>query len=405
MAGMLAFGTPSARNSVNKKKLALQGWDRSKKVIFCFVSQGIQQHVLKRSVEEALAIGTHFNMTFGIEVVVDSVIPVDPLFDHPAISVVHVPRDFTTPLDSRFKARSLYYAAAVRTQRCGSLVDTWIVHCDEDTIITPEAVAGIAGFLENPSSASMCGAGEIKYNIAPQGLSSIFNIVDYHRTGEDLGRYRLQFAGFRSALFGAHGSFVIIPAWIEEELQFDFGPKGSIAEDIYFFLHLRERGVPCVWVDGHVREQSPGDLPNFMRQRARWITGLLNVCCDRAFSIWNRLVLLVYLVMWRTTIVAGIALLFIATINSGSLLAISLWGLDMTIMGTVILVGTLRNIEEERTLNAREALRTMVGSFALTPVVCFLETLAVIFGVVAPRGEFFVVQKRPLPIEHLPALR
>lgn len=404
MAGMLAFGAPSVRNTQNQTQLSIKGWDRSKKIIFCFVSQGIQQRVLKRSVEEALAIGTRFNMTFGIEVVVDSAVPSDPLFSHPAISLINVPRDFQTPLRSQFKARALYYAASARSQRSDSLVSTWIVHCDEDTIVTPEAIAGIASFLETPASSSMCGAGEIKYNVAPQGTGGVFNIIDYHRTGEDLGRYRLQFAGFGAALFGAHGSFIVVPALIEEQVQFDFGPRGSITEDIYFFLRLRDLGIPCAWVGGHVREQSPGDLRNFLRQRARWITGLINVCCDGAFSLRHRIVLFAYLVMWRTTIVAGIALLLVATINSGSLLAISLWGLDMTIMGTVILVGALRNLEEDLLANPPKTLYLMAGSFLLTPVVCLLETIAVLAGVIAPRREFFVVQKRPIRIEPLPAL-
>ena len=404
MAGMLAFGTPGLRNAQNCAQLLTTGWDNSKKVIFCFVSQGIQQHVLKRSVAEAIAIGRRFGVTFEIEVIVDSAVPSDPFFSHPAISLVQVPKDFQTPRRSRFKARALYYAAATRSQHGHDLSNTWILHCDEDTVLTPEAIAGVAAFLKNRSSASMCGAGEIKYNVATQNASTVFNIIDYHRTGEDLGRYRLQFAGFRAALFGAHGSFIVVPALIEELVQFDFGPKGSITEDIYFFLRLRELGISCAWIDGHVREQSPGDLRNFMQQRARWISGLITVCCDKGFSLWNRSVLLAYLVMWRTTIVAGVALLFIATLHSGSLLAISLWGLDMTIMGTVILVGALRNTEEDLKLSAFQAICLMAASFLLTPAVCFLETMAVVFGLIAPRGEFFVVQKRTILIDPLSAL-
>ncbi len=403
MAGLVWYGAPAPRNRKNCRRLSQRGWDQSKRVVFCFVSQGFQERVLRQSVQELLTIAREVGAHFQVEVVVDSTDLSDPFFTEPVITVIRVPESYSPRGRSRFKARALCYAAMQRSRREGTLSSTWVVHCDEDTVITREALGGIAQFLDRPSSDRMCGAGEIKYNLDRPGAHRLLSVVDYHRTGEDLGRYRLQFAGFGAALFGTHGSFVVVPAKIEEQIQFDNGPRGSIAEDIYFALRLRELGIPLVWMAGYVREQSPGNLRNFFRQRARWIRGLLNACFDSRFLLRNRVVLLAYLAMWRTSIVAGIALLTILLAAPASPIVLALWGLDMASMATVVLVGTLRNFEEERRCHPLVACGVGIRALVLTPVVCLLETAAVIYAIFSERDSFFVVEKSPLPTAVTPA--
>ena len=391
--GMLRFGSPREQNRENIARLRSDGWNGDKRLVFCFVSQGVQEAVLRNSVEQALQVARDLGVRCGVEVVVDTKIPQDPYFTDNGCSIVVVPPSFETPNGSQFKARSLHYAASKRSESGESLKDTWILHCDEDTLITKSTIAGIHEHLQRSDGDQVCGAGEIKYNAATGGSVDLFSFMDCHRTGEDIGRFRLQFAGYGAALFGAHGSFLLVPAELERHVDFDFGPCGSIAEDIYFALRLRELGIPCRWIEGYVREQSPRDPRNFLRQRARWIHGLLNGCFDNAFSWRRRAVLLLYLAMWRTTIVSALFLTVLLFTNGDSARVLSLFSMSALVVGTNSWVGALRNLEEDVATNVGQRMTWLALSLLLIPLVCLFETIAVVLGVVCRPREFFVVQK------------
>lgn len=391
--GMLRFGSPKEQNSANIARLHSDGWNDEKRLVFCFVSQGVQEAVLRNSVEQAIHISRELGVRYGIEVVVDTRIPQDPYFADNGCSIVVVPPSFETPNGSRFKARSLCYAASKRAEKGESLSSTWILHCDEDTLITKSTIAGIHEHLRRSDGDKVCGAGEIKYNAATSSSVDIFSFMDCHRTGEDIGRFRLQFAGYGAALFGAHGSFLLVPAELERQVDFDFGPCGSIAEDIYFALRLRELGIPCRWIEGYVREQSPRDPRNFLRQRARWIHGLLNGCLDDAFSWRRRALLLLYLAMWRTTIVSALLLTILVVTNSDSPRIVTLFSMSMLVVGTNSWVGALRNMEEDVPTNVIQRVMWLALSLLLIPLVCLFETIAVVLGVLCRPRSFFVVQK------------
>ena len=393
IVGMLRFGAPQAQNTMNIERLRREGWDPCKRLVVSFVSQGIQESVLRVSVERAIAICRQRGVRFEIEIVVDTRVPSDPFFSNSECSIVPVPARFETANRSRFKARSLSYAAHMRAERLKDIDQTWVLHCDEDTMLTESAIAGIHAHLSQADSQIVCGAGEIKYNATDGGLFDIFSFMDCHRTGEDLGRFRTQFAGCEAALFGAHGSFVLVPANLERHVDFDFGPHGSITEDIYFALRLRELGIPFRWIEGYVREQSPSDPSNFLRQRARWIHGLLNGCLDRAFSWKRRAVLLVYLAMWRTTIVSGAILTWVVLVSGWSVHTTALWSLSMLVVGTNAWVGALRNIEEDSSEGLAHSIAKLALSVALIPIVCLFESVAVVLGLMSRPQDFFVVQK------------
>lgn len=392
MMGILLFGSPKNQNDRNIAALRSGGWDPDKKLILCFASRGANEEVLKQSVAQAISIARSYGISFSVELVVDVELT-DSFFERNGCQTIVVPPKFETPCGSRFKARALQYACEMRRIREGDLSHRWILHCDEETLITAQCLAGIHKFLKHPKSHLMCGAGEIKYNSLSFGLKNIFGLIDSHRTGEDLGRFRFQYKVFKAALFGAHGSFLLIPAPIEEKIQFDFGPEGSITEDVYFAFNARQLQIPLVWLEGYVREQSPQSLKDFFKQRARWIHGLLNVCFDSKFSAKHRLILLAYLAMWRTTIFAGIILLFLVTSAQGYPFITTLWLLDLTVIGTILMVGGLRNLEEDLAKSNTEKLTILIVLFALSPFICLMETLAVLYGVFSKRDEFYVIQK------------
>ncbi len=390
MFGMVWFGDPRAQNMLNLEELRAAGWDPAKRLLFCFASQGFHEEVLKRSVEQAMSVARSLGVQHSVEVVVDSVVPGDPFFSHPAIRMIRVPESFSTPNQTRFKARSLQYAAQVREPGDSG---TWIVHCDEETLVTESAIAGIWKFLREPGSEGSCGAGEIKYNSGRFGLSSFFSLLASLFTGEDLGRYRLQYGYFQRALFGAHGTFIIVPAELERQIQFDFGPRGSITEDLYFAFRAHQLGIPFRWVEGYVREQPAASWRDFFRQRARWVQGAINLICDRRFSLGNRVLLCAYYGVWKLTVLFGIAAVLVMAAAANYGLALAIWGLDVAVMGTILVVGAFRNLQEDQQRSTAETAATLLAVFALTPVVCLMETAASLGGIVAKTRDFHVVRK------------
>jgi cellulose synthase/poly-beta-1,6-N-acetylglucosamine synthase-like glycosyltransferase len=393
MLGFIFFGSPRKENERNVADLKVIGWDRTKRVVFCFVSQGTHQAVLRESVSRVLSLCKLHDVQFSIEVVVDRNVSLEPFFVASGCEALFVPEDYQTLHRSRFKARALSYAASSRSSSTVDKVNSWIVHCDEDTIITEAALAGIAKHLRREDSHKVCGGGEIKYNLQSRAVEQIFVCSDWHRTGEDLGRFRLQFQAFQATLFGAHGSFLIVPALVEERIGFDFGARGSIAEDIYFGFHLRADSIPFVWVEGYVREQSPRDLGNFLGQRARWINGLLNICFDPAMPFRSRYVLLAHLFVLRVSMSVGLVPFFILLTRNEAPWLVSLWAMHLLVFGTNMLVGTLRNLEEDPAADTvRNGLRC-IFVLAVMPIVSLLETAAVINGLLRRKDGFYVVQK------------
>lgn len=60
-------------------------------------------------------------------------------------------------------------------------------------------------------------------------------------------------------------------------MGFDHGPRCSIAEDAYFGLVAASKGYLFGFIEGDMREKSPFTISDFLKQRKRWIQGLLLV--------------------------------------------------------------------------------------------------------------------------------
>lgn len=63
----------------------------------------------------------------------------------------------------------------------------------------------------------------------------------------------------------------------ERDVSYDNGPKSSLAEDAYFGLLAASRGYSFGFIEGIMWEKSPFTLMDLIRQRKRWIQGLLQV--------------------------------------------------------------------------------------------------------------------------------
>ncbi len=395
LCGMLLYGDPEVQNRKNEIRFDKTGWDADKRLIVSFVSQGLQVSVLRDSVKQAYDVLTELGVNFEIEVVVDSAPLLDRIFESLGCVVVDVPRAYRTKSGARFKARSLCYAAEQRLGRYSTIENAWVLHCDEDTLISRQAIVGVHKFLSIKDADQRCGAGEKKlYSPTGPSRSAFYRFVDFHCTGEDLGRYRLQFKMWQASVFGAHGSFVVMPLKVETPELFEVGEKGSLTEDVYAAMRLRVRGIPVEWIDGHVYEQAPHDLRNFLLQRARWIHGIINLFLEREFPINYRMIWFTYTSMWRTAMLTGLVFLLVLLNLEHYPWILALWGSAATAMGTVVTVGALRNTEDDPNLSAISRIGRLLRAFLTAPIVSLMETGAVLYAVVYRPSSFYVVEKR-----------
>ena len=279
------------------------------RIVFRFVTRGEQVDTLRASVEAARAAMRAMPAPFRqagtvapyrIEIVTDEPLPA---FVEPDCAVYVTPPEYQTTAHSRFKARALTYLQEASPAKG----DEWRLYLDEESRVDASVVAGVYDFIERaeretrtpgPEAPRRIGQGAILY----QGGSAFYRAADALRTGDDLGRFRLQY-GLGAPIFGAHGSFLLVRGIDERELTFDVGSRNSITEDAAWALRAWSRGWRFGWVEGYVREQPPQRVMDFVRQRARWLTGVRLVALDRAVPLGYRLTLIIFTMLWQLSFV------------------------------------------------------------------------------------------------------
>src|SRR5262249_34930065 len=147
------------------------------------------------------------------------------------VRVYVVPPAYTPSHGARFKARALAYLQSITRPEPAE----WHVYLDEESCVDTCTLSGIYAFVARAlrraerrhlPSPRMIGQGAILY----EGGSAFFRGADALRTGDDLGRFRLQYA-LGAPIFGAHGSYLVVRGVDEPALSFDVGPANSITED------------------------------------------------------------------------------------------------------------------------------------------------------------------------------
>ena len=197
-----------------------------------------------------------------------------------------MPRDYQTSSGALNKARALQYC----WEDFVNLIhdSEWIVHLDEETLLTEESVKGILNFITD--GRRPIGQGMITYAHDPPNFKSPWNtfqnrictVADSFRVTEDLGKIRGQFLLLHKAIFGMKGSYVVTQAKVEKHISFDNGLAGSIAEDAYFAIKAIDLGYTFGFIEGEMREKSPFSFSDFIKQRRRWMQGIYLVATDGA---------------------------------------------------------------------------------------------------------------------------
>lgn len=166
------------------------------------VTRGDYPQLVRANVERNMAVCTQAGLeNFLIEVVTDKAIH---LPTHRRTREVVVPMSYKTKSGALFKARALQYCLE---DGVNMLSDTdWIVHLDEETLLTENSVRGILNFVLDGKH--HFGQGLITY-ANEHVVNWVTTLADSFRVADDMGKLRIQFSMFHKPLLSWKGSYVV----------------------------------------------------------------------------------------------------------------------------------------------------------------------------------------------------
>ena len=324
---------------------------------------------------------------YCVELVTDRSLPVT---DGGAIRTILVPDGYSTPSGAKFKARALHYALET-----SPIPDAaWIFHLDEETHLTPSAVRGIrSAIIEEEAAGTLrIGQGAVLYH---RDLADhpFLTLADSVRTGDDLGRFRLQHL-FGQTAFGLHGSFILVRNDVEKEVGFDLGPAGSVTEDAWWSLVEMALGRRSRWVDGYCLEQSTRSISDFVKQRRRWFVGLCLVCRRAPARGWHRLALITSVMLWGVSWLGWWSISIAAMVVNVRIPSVVFFVgiLSLSAYSALYLLGLELNLDQ-RDLPWNRRIPWHLGQIVLLPFFSILESSAVALGVFHPKRDFHIVKK------------
>lgn len=386
---------------------------RPVRLVFRLVTRGENVAVLRESVlaiHRAFACYPRATGPYRIEIITECPIELHLLID-PRTRIYVVPRAYVTPQRSRFKARALtYLQSQVRPQR-----EDWLIYLDEESLVDEHLLAGLYRFVQQTLQAEaqppnkrrpagVIGQGSILY----QGGNWFFRGADALRTADDLGRFRLQYA-LGAPIFGVHGSYLVVRGIDDSRLSFDVGTANSITEDAAWALRAWSQGYRFAWVEGHLHEQPPQHVRDFVRQRSRWLTGIRIVIRDKQTPLRYRLCLGLFTALWQLAFLPFLISVAALLVHASPFFWMRI---PADFAWATFFLGYLQGIDVQAT-HARPLLKKQpflafcqrVLSWLL--VLCsiwyaLLEAWSVLYSL-KPKQGFFVIQKPSLANEHKPA--
>nr|CAG4651019.1 EOG090X07AI [Simocephalus serrulatus] len=257
---------------------------RSPFLCFRVVTKGdfpeLVRNNIQRNVETCQEAGLE---NFLLEVVTDKSIH---LVTSKFVREVVVPEDYVTKSGALYKARALQYCLEKEVNVLSD--EDWIVHLDEETLLTVGCLKGIVNFV--CEGKYQFGQGVITYANGPV-VNLILTLFDSMRVADDMGKVQFQLKVMRMPIMGWKGSYVISNAGAEKSVSFDHGPRSSVAEDAYFGLVAASKGYLFGFIEGDMWEKSPFTMKDFLKQRKRWIQGLLLVVHSSEIPLRFRILL------------------------------------------------------------------------------------------------------------------
>ncbi|ESP02354.1 hypothetical protein LOTGIDRAFT_138558 [Lottia gigantea] len=353
----------------------------------CFrvVTRGMFPALVKRNVERNIEKCIKLGLTnFVFEIATDSSIGIQ---SSGQVREIVVPEKYQTKNGTLYKARALQYCLE---EEVNILSDNdWIIHLDEETLITENSLIGIINFI-NDGTYSF-GQGVITY--ANEEIVNWFTtLADSIRVGMDYGIIRFTLGALHRPLFSWKGSFVVSNVKAERDITYDFGKNGSIAEDCFFALHAWNKGYKFGWIQGEMWEKSTFTVSDFIKQRKRWVQGIIMALLHSDISLKYKIGILNIIVSWYVMPLSTLNLILIPLFNftvSPIINCILLFvGGFMTFLFTF---GAVKSFSSKR--HTLLLIVLVIVIVIMIPVFTMVETIAVVWAVCSRQGGFHIVKK------------
>ena len=325
-------------------------------------------------------------VNFSIEVVTDVEIYLNN--SDQRIKQLVVPSTYRSSTGAMFKARALQYALEPGISSVND--EDYIVHLDEETIITKNVINGIVNFaLEGKHS---FGQGLITY-MNLEVVNLLTTLADSFRVADDMGKVRFQLSALHRPIFGWKGSFVVTRCGAERDVSFDHGPDGSIAEDCYFSMVAYNKGYTFDFIQGEMFEKSPFTVLDLIRQRKRWIQGIWLVVHSGKIPIRTKFFLAMSHYAWLTLPITSLSYVLSMIFP----LPTPVW---LTPIGSfcsavtlyMYIFGLLKSLDlRSRPLSI--SFIYLVGQVFTLSLNMVIENIAVIWSLITPKHNFYIVQK------------
>ncbi|XP_064607717.1 beta-1,4-mannosyltransferase egh-like [Liolophura sinensis] len=337
---------------------------------------------LRRNMETCCQAGVD-NCMF--EVVTDKAIHLAKM---PGVREIVVPDTYVTSQGSLFKARALQYCLEDGVNMLND--DDWIVHLDEETLLTKNSAIGIFNFVTEGSH--HFGQGVITYG-SGHVVNWVTTLIDSVRVAIDYGALRFCFKVFHKPIFNWKGSFNVSNVAAERRVNYDHGPEASIAEDCYFGILASSMGYSFGFVEGEMNEQSTFTFVDFMRQRRRWAQGIYLAWKSCPVQHQYKAGIFFLVVAMHLMPLSAVALLLSLTCPVPlSLPSKLVFGFLGAVFLFLFVFGAVKSLNRRRLGLVKYAL-LCISTLLVIPVAYTLEVSAVIWAIGSNKINFHVVKK------------
>ncbi|VDK63878.1 unnamed protein product [Onchocerca ochengi] len=358
-------------------------------VCFRVVTRGDYPELVKQNVNYNMTKCREVGMeNFFFEVVTDKAIC---LPSKPRLREVIVPSTYSlrTKSGAQFKSRALQYCLEDGINILQD--DDWIVHLDEETLLTNNSICGILNFCEDGKH--QFGQGIITYANGDI-VNWITTLSDSFRVADDMGKLRFQFRFFHKPLFGWKGSFVVTQVGAERNVSFDHGREGSIAEDCFFSMIAFRDGYTFDFIEGEMLEKSPFTFWDFLQQRKRWLQGIFLTVHAKQIPTRNKILLGLSFYAWASMPVTTLQMyLFHAFPLPPCFMFDFLVAFVAAVNLYMYIYGVLKSFSHKYRHSPVRLCLYMVGALLTIPFNICIENIAVIWGMLGNKNGFYVVKK------------
>ncbi|KAK3099639.1 hypothetical protein FSP39_007358 [Pinctada imbricata] len=362
-------------------------------VCFRVVTRGTMPELVRknvyRNIETCAKIGLD---NYIFEVVTDSAINMPKTG---RIREVVVPAKYRSSKGTMYKARALQYCLE---DGINLLTDNdWIVHLDEETILTESSIIGILNFIHDGTA--QLGQGVITY-ANEEIVSWITTIADLVRVGIDFGQLRFALSYLHAPFFSWKGSFVVTNAGAERAITFDFGPEGSIAEDCFFGLTAWKHGYKFNFIQGEMWEKSTFSPADYIQQRKRWVQGIIMTFLSRTLPCKQKLGISVMILGWVSMPITVPNIVLVPLYPLPMPRSVNLlMGFMGGVMCFLFVFGAIKSFNYRRT-GIVKFLLLCFAPVVLLPVCIVMETCGIISALCARKSAGFHIVKKELDSSH-----